>query len=117
MPELPEVQTVVNSLQSLVNQRIVSVHLMRPDIVKSLGDLKGLLQSHSIRSITRRAKRIIFTLDTGRVFYIHLGMTGRLTLESPATLLLPHTHLIVQFNYLQLRFRDPRRFGGIFILT
>jgi formamidopyrimidine-DNA glycosylase len=51
-------------------------------------------------------------------------MTGRLTMELAEAEILPHTHLIITFTPLpithnnqfadyQLRFRDPRRFGGI----
>ncbi len=41
-------------------------------------------------------------------------MTGRLMVEPPEPPRLIHTHLILDLGELQLRFRDPRRFGGIF---
>jgi formamidopyrimidine-DNA glycosylase len=121
MPELPEVQTVVTTLQCLTGRRIESVRLFRTDIVvPSNANLPEILQGRSIQSIHRRAKRIVFTLDNAKVFFIHLGMTGRLTLEQPDHPLLPHTHLILNFDSQnpnhELRFRDPRRFGGIHIL-
>jgi formamidopyrimidine-DNA glycosylase len=122
MPELPEVQTVVNTLQVLVGRKIAHVDLLRPDIVMPpTEDLAALLTNRTVISITRRAKRIVFTLDTIRQFYIHLGMTGRLTLEPPSKPQLVHTHLTFNFeprttNH-ELRFRDPRRFGGVFILS
>jgi len=121
MPELPEVQTVVTTLQRLVGQRIAAVDLRRRDIVNPAdANLPGMLTGRTIRSIHRRAKRIVFTLDDKRVIFIHLGMTGRLTLEPPGKELLPHTHLIVRFEPglgAEMRFRDPRRFGEIRVLN
>lgn len=117
MPELPEVQTVVTTLApKLVGRRIKSVVHVRGDIVDpQTCDLLGCLTGRKIKSLHRRAKRIIFTLDDGNAFYIHLGMTGRLSVDPPNEVIQPHTHLVVHLdNVRQLRFRDPRRFGGIF---
>jgi formamidopyrimidine-DNA glycosylase len=50
------------------------------------------------------------------LFYIHLGMTGRLTIEKSSAPTLPHTHLVLTFASYEVRFRDPRRFGGVFWL-
>ena len=119
MPELPEVQTVVNTLQPhAAGQRIVRVELRRRDVLTPRGiDLSAKLSGHQIQSITRRGKRIVFLLDTGHRFYIHLGMSGQLTVHPPTAAALPHTHLVLRLsNTLHLRFRDPRRFGGIFWL-
>jgi formamidopyrimidine-DNA glycosylase len=118
MPELPEVQTVVSSLiPKILGQRIRSVELLRSDILHPEEvDLAKHLTGKRVEQIARRAKRIVFTLETGHRFYIHLGMSGRLTLESPTAPIPKHTHLIVHFAKFDLRFRDPRRFGGIFWL-
>src|SRR5438874_1788064 len=122
MPELPEVQTVVNTLSPrVVGLRIRAVALHRDDVVAPMGtDLVGHLTNRTIVQITRRGKRIVFTLDDGNRFFIHLGMTGRLTIESPDAPMMKHTHLVMtldaQDSALELRFRDPRRFGGVFWL-
>jgi formamidopyrimidine-DNA glycosylase len=152
MPELPEVQTVVDSLQPLVGHRIAHVQLRRADILDPpMIDLPTLLIGRTIASINRRAKRIVFALDDANRFYIHLGMSGQLTIEPPATPLRPHTHLVIEITHegaakhpfvppcpegrlaarevtpaspatgasvpsFSLRFRDPRRFGGIWWL-
>jgi len=115
MPELPEVQTVVTTLQPrLVGERIRSIRLARTDILTPDGvDLPRLLTGRSIRSIDRRAKRIVFTLDDENRFYIHLGMSGRLTIALPTDAVAPHTHLVIEIASHELRFVDPRRFGGI----
>ena len=119
MPELPEVQTVVSMLAPrIVGARVAAVHLHRPDILTPAKvDLVRLLTGARIHSISRRGKRIIFELDDGNRFYIHLGMSGRLTLEDRHAPLVKHTHLVLEFagaSPADLHFRDPRRFGGVF---
>jgi formamidopyrimidine-DNA glycosylase len=117
MPELPEVQTVVNSLRpTVVAARIDRVEVLRDDIIHPPGfDLTASLTGRIVRDISRRGKRIVFTLDDSQGFFIHLGMTGRLTIERD-TPVLKHTHLILHSRGTQVRFRDPRRFGGVFWL-
>lgn len=120
MPELPEVQTIVDSLRPRLSGRRFEVPLhLRRDIVRPRGfDLAGAMAHRTIIGIERRAKRIVFQLDRNERFYIHLGMSGRLTVEPAEAPLLPHTHLVAAIADTgeQLRFRDPRRFGGIFWL-
>ena len=118
MPELPEVQTVVDTLRpTAVGRTFVGVDLRRPDVVEPLGiDLAGSLVGRAVADVARRGKRIVFTLGDGGRFYVHLGMTGRLTVDRPAAPLLPHTHVVLHLageDRLQIRFRDPRRFGGV----
>src|SRR3954451_2786698 len=117
MPELPEVQTVVSTLAPRVTgARLLRVQLNRTDIVSPTGiDLAGLLQGRTITAVDRRAKRIVFTIDGCDRFYIHLGMSGQLTLAAPGAEAKSHTHLVVTLQTagkaVELRFRDPRRFG------
>jgi len=118
MPELPEVQTVVDTLRpTAVGRSVAAVDVWRADVVEPAGvDLVGRLVGRAIADVARRGKRIVFTLDDGGRFYVHLGMTGRLTLDHPAALLLRHTHVVLHLagtDDLQIRFRDSRRFGGV----
>jgi formamidopyrimidine-DNA glycosylase len=118
MPELPEVQTVVNTLRPrIVGQRIRAVRLQREDFLTPAGfDLATSLSDQTIAEVHRRAKRIIVTLENGNRFYLHLGMSGRITLDHPAEPIAKHTHLVLGFEGFELRFRDPRRFGGVWWL-
>jgi formamidopyrimidine-DNA glycosylase len=120
MPELPEVETVVRTLRPrLVGRALGVVQHLRADIVEPEGtDLASQIACRRVVAIDRRGKRIILTLDDGNRFYVHLGMTGRLTVEGAGVPVQPHTHLIVEIadGDSQLRFRDPRRFGGIWWL-
>lgn len=132
MPELPEVQTVVTTLAPhLVGKRFDKVVHVRPDMVTPAGfDVSRALAGRTVAALARRGKRIVFTLDDGNCFFIHLGMTGRLQVAPASAPLEPHTHLLVDLagasprkrgrggnstttDHQQLRFRDPRRFGEI----
>jgi formamidopyrimidine-DNA glycosylase len=121
MPELPEVETVVRTLRPrLVGSIIRAVRLERADILDPLGtDLAAHLVGRSVTTVERRGKRIIVALDNAERFYIHLGMTGQLTVVAADEPLRNHTHLVLELAgeaKMELRFRDPRRFGGIWWL-
>ncbi len=120
MPELPEVQTIVNSLRPrLIGCSFSAVRLKRNDIVQPPGfRLASRLKGRLVRAIDRRGKRIVFTLDNEDQFYVHLGMSGQLTVVEDAKVPhRPHTHLLIGLSSgAQLRFCDPRRFGGIWWL-
>ena len=119
MPELPEVQTVVDTLRpAVIGRRMAAIDARRTDVIVPLAtDLTRGSLGRTVADVTRRAKRIVFRLDDGNRFYVHLGMTGRLTLDPPDRPLLPHTHVVWTLDDgLHVRFRDPRRFGGVWWL-
>jgi formamidopyrimidine-DNA glycosylase len=120
MPELPEVQMVVDTLGPAIVGRVVAVvDLRRLDVLTPTRvDLVEWLVGRKIASVERRGKRIVIQLSDGNRFYIHLGMTGRVTMEDATAALLKHTHLVIRFEKTdrELRFLDPRRFGGIWWL-
>ena len=76
MPELPEVQTIVNQLaEKLVGKTIEAVHVRLPKMFE--GDKKDVVGA-KIKSVERRAKIIIIKLDNGKNIVVHLKMTGQL---------------------------------------
>jgi len=117
MPELPEVETIVLALRAVLGRaRIADVVVQRADVIRSdTRDLAGCLIGRRIISIEREGKRIKLSLSPAGLCVIHLGMSGRLTLERPRAALLSHTHVQIRFanRARELRFRDPRRFGGV----
>jgi formamidopyrimidine-DNA glycosylase len=118
MPELPEVQTVVTTLKpKVIGKTIRRINHVRQDILCPLDlDLPAKLAGRKIVGLDRRGKRIVFTLDDGNYFYIHLGMTGRLTTAKRHEKAPLHTHLELDLGGMLLRFKDPRRFGGLWWL-
>jgi len=121
MPELPEAETIARQLHN----RLAGLHLgdvlhARTDIIH--GDprpIGKILPGRCILQIHRRAKRVIFELEPTARLIFHLGMTGRLTLTDRHEPIEKHTHLRITIRNtdVELRFRDPRRFGGIWCLT
>ncbi len=121
MPELPEVETIARELQHrLAGATLGRVKLSRTDIVH--GDPRPLsktLPGRSVRAVRRRAKRLILDLQPTAQLLFHLGMSGRLTLVPRRQPLEKHTHLCIAIRGGpdELRFRDPRRFGGVWLLA
>ncbi|QGQ96366.1 Fpg/Nei family DNA glycosylase [Paenibacillus psychroresistens] len=80
MPELPEMENYKRLLSSLiVNKPIIDLTVTREKTINIVVDefRKKVLQ-HSIVSIERRAKHLLFILDTGSVLLLHLMLGGSL---------------------------------------
>ncbi len=74
MPELPEVETIVQQLRKKVlNKKIVSVEILKDKMVDS--QIKTLVPTKII-NVLRRAKSIIIELERNGFLLIHLRMTG-----------------------------------------
>ena len=117
MPELPEAETIARELhRRLVGATLGRVTVLRADVIH--GDprpLSRMLPGKRVIRVGRRAKRVIVTLDPATELTFHLGMSGRLTVTPKDDPVEKHTHLRIEFPGLdaELRFRDPRRFGGV----
>lgn len=117
MPELPEVETVVSGLKSVLASAALSqITFTRNNLREEIPCQTFIerFENEPISAIFRRGKYII--LQTKKGFgIIHLGMTGVLAVESCDDELPRHTHLhaIISGTNKRLRFSDPRRFGRI----
>ncbi|MDX9867442.1 MAG: bifunctional DNA-formamidopyrimidine glycosylase/DNA-(apurinic or apyrimidinic site) lyase [Kiritimatiellia bacterium] len=116
MPELPEVETVVRELraQGMVGAVIRDVRLRWPRIAagRSPASLVRALRGRTVTGVTRRAKYIVFTLDTGDRLLIHLRMTGKLRFAGAGEQPGPHDHaLLLLKDSRRLVFHDTRKFG------
>ena len=83
VPELPEVETIRRDLEPLiVGRRITGVEVDPATIHLLVGapieTLRENLVERRITAMGRRGKYLMLSLDDGRVFVIHLRMTGRL---------------------------------------
>jgi formamidopyrimidine-DNA glycosylase len=120
VPELPEVETVASGLDARLRGAVVaSVLVLRRDVVRPGARSFGrALVGKTVRRVRRHGKRIIWDLDPpGAELNVHLGMTGNLLLVVADAPLAAHTHLRMRFSGRsdELRFRDPRRFGGLWL--
>jgi len=80
-------------------------------------NLKAFIQEARVRSVDRRAKFLLITMDNGAILIVHLGMTGRLGIFPDDGPKIKHDHLQLQLdNATQLRFNDIRRFGSIQVI-
>jgi len=121
MPELPEVETIARELDDRLRGRsAIGVVVNRRDIIH--GDprpLEVLLPGRQFMRVHRRAKRVIIELEPDGCLVVHLGMSGRLLVQGRQEPPLTHTHLQIRLSGQkkeELRFRDPRRFGGVWFL-
>jgi formamidopyrimidine-DNA glycosylase len=120
MPELPEVETIVRGLRGpLVGRTFTGVIVLWPNTVKtSIPELQQRLPGQRLEAITRRAKYLQFQLSGGDTLFIHLKMSGELLVEPESEL--PHPHVRVIFgldNSHQLRFKDTRKFGRVYLVA
>src|SRR5260221_7290332 len=117
MPELPEVETVVRDVRPhLVGRRIVRVELGRRQPLKTPPrKIVEILEGATIESIERWGKNIVIRGSNGAPLWwlIHLGMSGRLSVELAATERQPHTHGVFALDRgdhglrYELRYSDP----------
>ncbi|MDZ7316630.1 MAG: bifunctional DNA-formamidopyrimidine glycosylase/DNA-(apurinic or apyrimidinic site) lyase [candidate division KSB1 bacterium] len=115
MPELPEVETIRRGLElHLAGRRLTAVQVLTPKLRRPVpkGFLQALVGLLLVR-VRRRSKYLLLEMEQEWSLVIHLGMSGRLLLETDADAATKHTHLILEFEGLSLVFRDPRRFGFV----
>jgi len=134
MPELPEVETIVNDLRpQLVGRRFESLHLTRDPAIRARlvrYPIPALfvrrLRGRTITSVQRRGKYIMMPLEaraTSRKgdaapdqVIVHLGMTGHLRVWEPEEAPVKHTHFRALLDSgLELRYDDPRQFGRLVV--
>lgn len=116
MPELPEVQTIINHLNEIVlDQPIIDITINLEKILKNKTpiDFKQALINASFKSIERIGKFLIFHLDNNLTLVVHLRMEGKFFYQEKNDFFnLAHTHIIFTFaNNMQLRYNDTRQFG------
>ena len=115
MPELPEVETTCRGIAPHLESHQISKvtirnHKLRWPIPE---DIEVILQGQVIHQVSRRAKYLLLTCDSGTLI-IHLGMSGHLQVTYGNKSIEKHDHVDIQLDDgLILRYTDPRRFGAI----
>jgi len=123
MPELPEVETVVRGLREpLVGRTIVGASLSWP---RTLGwpkgegageELRRQIAGRRITSVGRRGKYVVIALDEGYLL-VHLKMSGSLQVVPCHEPLDKHVRAVFDLDDgRQLRFRDARKFGRVYLV-
>ena len=116
MPELPEVQSVVNHFKGYLEGQ--TIKMIKPlngyhKVFHSISskELNQKVKHQTIYSLWRRGKYIIMDLDRGHLS-IHLRMTGKLQTKINETDQPKHFTAFMQLeNGKYLYFKDYRKFG------
>jgi formamidopyrimidine-DNA glycosylase len=111
MPELPEVETVVRTLApKLTGRRIMDAKFSSRHVVRQkFPELRKRVRNQLVRSVERHGKFIVLALDEG-VLVIHLGMTGKLLMDSEPG---PYARAVFELDRGLLVYDDVRHFGRI----
>jgi formamidopyrimidine-DNA glycosylase len=121
MPELPEVQTLVNDLNAagLVGVSFTGARVSWPRSIAmpAMREFKHRIRLKRIGAIRRRGKFIVIDLSPEGHLLIHLRMSGRLHLVPHKTAPSAHEHVVLALdNALELRFHDTRKFGRVYLV-
>lgn len=112
MPELPEVETTKTSLLPLLNEKVLKVDVYQSSLRWSIPDDIQKLVGQKLIKLSRRSKYILAEFEQDTMLW-HLGMSGSFRICEGHEDRRKHDHLIIQFEDMQLRYHDPRRFGCI----
>ncbi len=122
MPELPEVETVRRGLSpAMQGQRIERLDVNRADLRFPFPDrFRERVEGAKIIHMGRRAKFLVTELSTHEALIMHLGMSGRFTVNTSATAEFhqdpgtnpAHDHVVFHMQGgATVTYNDPRRFG------
>jgi formamidopyrimidine-DNA glycosylase len=116
MPELAEVEFYRKLLNAGMRQIVKRVHLHAGKRAT-----RGIDEKEFVRALTKaklleswaHAKQMLFRFSGDVWIGIHLGMTGRLSVESSDFTPGRHDHLVLYQTKQALVYHDPRMFGRV----
>ncbi|MGM0472301.1 MAG: DNA-formamidopyrimidine glycosylase, partial [Bacillota bacterium] len=121
MPELPEVQTVVDTLADyILEQQIVDVEVKVEKLIANLepAEFKDRLIGTTILDVYRRGKYIIIELDSADYLVTHLRMTGRFVYSQPDTEVDKYDYIFFKFSGGdELRLGSKRKFTRTYLVS
>lgn len=119
MPELPEVETVKNTLKRhILGREIKCIKVYYPKIIEypSVDELEKNIKGKKVVDIDRLGKWIIFNLGD---YYLlsHLRMEGKYFYKTENDPISKHEHISIIFkDGLDLRYKDTRKFGRMYFV-
>jgi len=119
MPELPEVETVKNTLKlKLIEKKLKKVTVYHNNIIEypTPSLFTTQLVEQQILDINRYGKWLIFVLDD---YYLlsHLRMEGKYFFKTSNKKLEKHEHVVFELDdKTQLRYMDVRKFGKMHLI-
>ena len=119
MPELPEVETVKETLKlKLIGKKIKDVKVYYDSIIAypEVKEFSKQIKNLPIKDIKRRGKWLMFDLDK---YYLlsHLRMEGKYFFKNKEDKLDNHEHVVFTLDDdEELRYRDTRKFGKMYLI-
>ncbi|MBQ8234582.1 MAG: DNA-formamidopyrimidine glycosylase [Bacilli bacterium] len=118
MPELPEVETVKNTLKSkILNKKIKEVNVLYEGIIEypNVEEFIEKIKNQTINDIKRYGKWLIFELDNYSLLS-HLRMEGKYNIKNIDDAISKHEHVIFKLDDISLRYNDTRKFGKMHLI-
>ena len=120
MPELPEVETVRQTLRHNILGKTISkvkVNYQRM-ITGDVGDFIQRLEGKTLIEINRKGKYLIFEFSDDLYLISHLRMEGKYFIQNESDPTTKHDHVIIDFtDKVSLRYNDVRKFGTMELKT
>ena len=119
MPELPEVETVKNTLKPrLIGKKITDIKIYHNNIIEypTVEEFKKRIINQTIIDMNRYGKWLIFVLND---YYLlsHLRMEGKYFFKDKKDELSKHEHIVISLDdYEELRYHDVRKFGKMLLI-
>ena len=118
MPELPEVETVINTIRPhIIDKEIEKIEVYYDRLIQSnLDEFKTKLINQKFINVTRYGKFIFLHLTNDFVIITHLRMEGKFRFENSHNLRKKHTSAGFFFkDGTSLAFDDTRKFGLMYL--
>ena len=117
MPELPEVETVKNTLKKqILGEKIKKIKILYDGIIASnIDEFKTNIIGQEFIDIKRRGKFLIFEL-TDYYLVSHLRMEGKYFIKKENDPIIKHEHIIFYLDNMTLRYHDTRKFGKMYLV-
>lgn len=118
MPELPEVETVKETLKKqVVNKKITDVNIYYEKVIEypTTSEFVKKIINQVIRDVKRRGKWLLFELDD---YYLlsHLRMEGKYFLKPIGSSVEKHEHISFNLGDIELHYHDTRKFGRMHLV-
>ena len=114
MPELPEVETVRQTLRhNILGKTISSVKVnYQRMIAGEVSDFISKLEGKTLLEINRKGKYLIFEFSDDVYLISHLRMEGKYFIQNINDEVTKHDHVVFDFtDGVSLRYNDVRKFG------
>ena len=121
MPELPEVETVRQTLRkNILGKQVSGITVLydRMIVSPSVCEFKEKLVGKTLIEIGRKGKYLYFEFSDGIYLISHLRMEGKYFIKPTLDEVVKHEHVIFEFSDgTSLRYADVRKFGTMELKT